>query len=140
MPIDQDLKDSRILYAKLGINKKWSGERSIFDNCDFRQISKNQTVQPIASIEVKMLNRESGKINLIYLSKYENVTITQELLTAAAAAVNPKFFFISSHLADVKLQDICKGIGFEMIVDRGVLVRNRLPVDGIHLSYVRRFK
>ena len=140
MPTDQDLRDSRTLYAKLGINKKWSGERSIFDNCDFRQISKNQTAQPIASIEVKMLNRESGKINLIYLSKYENVTITQELLTAAAATVNPKFFFISSHLADVKLQDICKGIGFEMIVDRSVLVRNRLPVDGIHLSYVRRFK
>ena len=140
MPTDQDLRDSRTLYAKLGINKKWSGERNIFDNCDFRQISRDRLNQPIVSIEVKMINRESGKVNLIYLSKYENVTITQELFEAAGAKLAPKFFFISSHLADVKLQDICKGIGFEMIIDRAVLVRNRLPVDGIHLSFVRRFK
>lgn len=140
MPIDENLRDVKILHAKLGINKKLSGERNIFDNCNFRQISRDRLRRPIASVEVKMFNRDSGKVNFIYLPKHETVIITQELLQAAVDALRPKFLFISAHLVDIKLQDICKNIDFELITDRSVLMRNRLSVDGVHLSYVRRFR
>ena len=140
MPTNEDLRDAKSLYAKLGVNKKWSGERSVFDNCDFRQISKDRLNRPIASIEVKMLNRDHGKVNLMYLPTYEDPTITQELIQAAVEELGPKFLFISPHLADNALQDICKHVQFELITDRNVLMRNKLPVDGVHLSFVRRFK
>jgi hypothetical protein len=135
-----DLQDVKILYTRLGINQKLSGARGVFDKSDFREVIRDRVKNPIASLEVKMINRDDGIMNFIFLPRHENAQTTEALVDSAVNRLSPKFLYIPVHLADSKMQEICMLLNFKLITDRNILVRNKLPVDGVHLSYMQRFR
>ena len=53
--IDHDLKDVKLLYAKMGVQKVWSGERRIFDTVEFRYVLRDKFDRAMAIVEAKKL-------------------------------------------------------------------------------------
>lgn len=135
---NNDLKDVKLLYAKMGVQKVWSGERRIFDTAAFRYVVRNKFDKALAAVEAKKLAVFKYQLNFLYLSpKEKNNQITQELLNQITQNLKPKMLFISIHIADIVAWNICKGLDYQLITNRAVLVQYKLPLDGVHLSFIK---
>lgn len=137
--IDHDLKDVKLLYAKMGVQKVWSGERRIFDTVEFRYVLRDKFDRAMAIVEAKKLAVFKYRLNFLYLSlKEKNIQTTQKLINQVIQELKPKILFISIHIADTLSWDICKKLNYQLITDRVILMQNKLLLDGVHLSFIKK--
>lgn len=140
MEDQQKLKIVNSIYAQAGPNKMWFGKRSLFDKAVYRDILF-QRKTPIAFVECLYLN--SNRIvyfNFGHRMRISNVMDHFKLLTDTWYSFidRPKTITeacITTHLADINMQQICMNLGYTPISNRSILIKYKFPVDGVHITY-----
>lgn len=134
------LQEVKKIYRLLGVKSDILGPRPFFDQSEYRELYQLQNLKIIAFLEGKLINSKRaiylniGFADIKYMS-HEN--IQQVLNTEFELPKLTKVCLISNHLKDDILKGALPTLGYELIVSRAVLLEYKLPVDGLHLSYIK---
>lgn len=136
----EKLREIKKIYRLLGPDKELLGPRPFFDKSEFRQIYRDRN-RNVGFIEGKLIVNETA----IYLNfgfshhKYITQQNVETLLnTTFDLPKRTKECFVSTHLRDELKRSFLPNLGYHMIVSRQILLKYKLPTDGVHISYMKK--
>lgn len=138
--LEKDLIDTKSLVARLGVQKNWTGSRAMFNHSDYRYVMRDKA-KILAIVETKVLRKDAAVLNFIFPdNKHKSVGIINALIQQVMINIPLKEIYFSVHLADKVLYNNVQALGFVMITDKIILNKNKLPMDGLHVSFFRKWR
>ena len=131
------IQEIKHVYNHSGLRKQLFGDRTAFDKADHRAMYRTRTLEAFIEV-IQTWNRRNGKFNLVFVKeRLIGKHIAYELLKHCISQY-PRIqtWTVSCHLKDSNMANLFNEMGFKVIDSRRILLLHKLPLDGMHLSYI----
>jgi len=114
------------------------GSRVIFNPSQHRIIFRERNIVT-GFLECKLINNSlEGLLNIGLLPKYKSlgfIAPTFINLLEQPQFKRTKCLYIAVHVKDSQMEQLLNGLRFERVIDKTIIQRLKLPLDGMHLTY-----